>query len=270
MTHGERTSGDLVRQIVTLVVILGASVAANLLGMSVNGRETGEIANTTFNDTVLFFPASYVFATIWPVIYLGIVGVAIHQVLPSQATNPTYRRGGYLLAGNLILNALWVWVFGIGEFVLSFFLIIPIVASAVLTYAWMGIGASAGASVVERVLKVSLGIYAAWLTIATIASAATALVSAGWNGFGLGDSVWTIIMLGVGTLLGILLVLKYRDPTFAAVYAYAFIGILVRRTDTHGNVALAAAITAAVCVIVFAWSGIARARAPRPAHQAGA
>ena len=264
MSETTRTSGDLVRQIVTLVVILGASVAANLLGMSVNGQETGDIANTTFNDTVLFFPATYVFGTIWPVIYLGIIGLAIHQVLPSQATNLTYRQGGYLLAANLILNALWVWVFGIGEFVISFFLILPIVATAVLAYMWLGIGAPTGqpggAPVIERVFKVAVGIYAAWLTIATIASAATALVSAGWNGFGLTDTVWTVIMLGVGTLLCILLVIRFKDPTFAAVYVYAFIGILVRRYETHWTVGLAAAVTAAICVVLFAWAGIARLR----------
>lgn len=55
--------------------------------------DTGDIANQTFNDTVFFFPATYVFATIWPVIYLGIVGLTIRQALKSQATNPQYRRG---------------------------------------------------------------------------------------------------------------------------------------------------------------------------------
>jgi benzodiazapine receptor len=241
-------------------VILGASVAANLLGMSVNGQETGEIANTAFSDTVLFFPATYVFGTIWPVIYLGIIGLAIHQALPIQAANATYRRAGYLLAANLVLNALWVWVFGISEFVISFFLILPIVASAVLAYIWLEAGRSPAAPLVERVFKIAVGIYAAWLTVATIASAATALVSAGWNGFGLSDVAWTVIMTIVGTVLCIVLVLRYRDPTFAAVYAYAYIGILVRRIGTHESVALAAGVCAGVCVIVFVWSLVVRVR----------
>jgi hypothetical protein len=76
MAHEQATRADRVRQIVVLILILASTVAANGLSIAFSETDTGNIANQTFQDSVYFFPATYVFATIWPVIYLGIVGLA--------------------------------------------------------------------------------------------------------------------------------------------------------------------------------------------------
>ncbi|MFW5786546.1 MAG: tryptophan-rich sensory protein [bacterium] len=253
----ERT--DLIRQIVTLVLIVIGTVAANLLGMSVQGTETGEIANQSFQDSVFFFPAGYVFVTIWPVIYLGIVGLAIHQVLPSQRNNPRYRRGDYMLAVNLLLNAVWVLVFGLQLFVWSFVLIIPILVTAILAYKWLGVCLTPPApqpypTPWERFFKGAVSIYVAWLTIATVASASTALVAADWNGFGIGMESWGVIISIVGIVLGAVLLWVFRDPLFAVVYAYAYLGIMVRRLGEVPGVAITAAVGAGIFVVLFVLS----------------
>ena len=255
-----RTKADLTRQIITLVVIIGASVVANILGMAMGETDTGNIANETFNDTVYFFPATFVFATIWPVIYLGIMGLAIHQALPSQAVNPRYRRGGYMLAINLVLNAAWVWVFGGQFFTASFIVILPIMVTGVLAYAWLGVARSPGAPGAERVLKVSVGMYTAWLTIATVANASAALAAGGWNGFGLAYETWGVIMLIVGIGLGLILYLLFRDPAFPFVYMYAYAGILVRRIGEVQAIATAAAIGAGLFLVLLLLSLIFRGK----------
>ncbi|MFW5814290.1 MAG: TspO/MBR family protein [Spirochaetota bacterium] len=179
MSDQKRTRSDLVRRIVVLVLLLAGTVAANVLGMAMGATDTGDIANETFSDAVFFFPATYVFATIWPVIYLGILGLAVHQALPSQAANPLYRRGMWMLAINLVLNAGWVAVFGSQLFILSLVTIIPILVTGVLAYGWLGVGRSPEASAAEKVLTVAVSIYTAWLTIATVANVSLALAAAG-------------------------------------------------------------------------------------------
>lgn len=266
MSDQSRTTADVVRQIVVLVLILASAVAANFLGMAFSQIETGDIANELFDDTVFFFPATYVFGTIWPVIYLGIVGLAIHQALPSQATNPRYRRGTVMLTINLILNAGWVAVFGLRLFVLSLVTIIPILVTGVLAYAWLGVARSPEAPPAERILKVAVGIYTAWLTIATVANVSLALVIAEWGAFGVSYETWGVIMLIVGVGLGIVLLLLFRDSTFPAVYAYAYVGIMVRRLGESQPIVIAAVAGAAVFVGLFIVSMIVRGRrSPTPA-----
>lgn len=256
----EKSSNDTVRQIVVLVLIIAATAAANVLGIAMAGTDTGEIANTTFSDTVFFFPATYVFSTIWPVIYLGIVGLAIHQVLPSQAANERYRKGMYILAINLVLNAGWVAIFGAELFGLSLITIVPIVVTVVLANAWLGAGRTPTASTAEKILTLPVGIYTAWLTIATVANVSLVLADLNWDGFGIAYATWGIIMLIVGLALGIVFLLLFRDPMFPLTYAYAYIGIMVRRLGEFEGVVITAAIGAAVFVVLFIAAIVMRSR----------
>lgn len=246
MSDQSRTGADVARQVICLIVIIAATVAANLLGMAFSETDTGNIANETFSDTVFFFPATYVFVTIWPVIYLGIVGLAIHQAMPLQASNPRYRRGMLMLSINLVLNAGWVAIFGAELFIWSLVAIVPILITAALANAWLGVARTPAASTAEKVLTIPVGIYTAWLTIATVANVSLALVSAGWDGFGISYETWGVIMLGVGVGLGLVMLLLFRDAAFPAVYAYAYVGIMVRRVGSVQSVAIAAAIGAVV------------------------
>ena len=264
MSDESRNRSDVVRQIAVVVIVLAATFAANFLGAAMSQTDTGNIANENFSDSVFFFPATYVFATIWPVIYLGIVGLAIHQALPSQGTNPRYRRGMWMLAINLVLNAGWVAVFGAELFVLSLVTIVPILVTAVLAYAWLGTGRAGDASTAERVLGVSISIYVAWLTIATVANVSLALAAAGWDGFGISYETWGTIMIVVGIGLGVVMLLLFRDPVFPAVYAYAYLGIMVRRLGEVPPVVFAAAVGIVIFVALFALSLVMRSkRAPR-------
>lgn len=268
MSDQTRTTSDVVRQIAVLVLILASAVAANFLGMALSEIDTGDVANELFDETVFFFPATYVFGTIWPVIYLGIVGLAIHQALPSQATNPRYRRGTVMLTINLVLNAGWVAVFGLRLFVLSLVTIVPILVTGVLAYAWLDVARSPEAPLAERILKVAVGIYTAWLTIATVANVSLALVTAEWGAFGISYETWGVIMLVVGVGLGFVLLLLFRDPTFPAVYAYAYVGIMVRRLGESQPIVITAIVGAALFAALFVGSLIVLGRRDAPASAA--
>ena len=260
-TADARTGQDIARQLISLVLILGGTVLANILGLAMASTDTGNIANSTFNDTVFFFPATYVFTTIWPVIYLGVVGLAIHQALPSQATNPRYRAGVFMLGINLVLNGAWVAIFGARLFGWSLLAIVPILVTAVIANAWLRAGRSPEAPMAEKVFKIAVSMYTAWLTIATIANAAAALAAAGWDGFGIPYETWAIIISIVGIGLGSALTLLFRDPVFPVVYAYAYVGIVVRQWGQVRPVAITALVGAVVLVAVFVLAAAIKARA---------
>ncbi len=259
-TADARTGNDIARQVISLVLIVVGTVLANILGLAMAGTDTGDIANSSFNNTVFFFPATYVFTTLWPVIYLGIVGLAIHQALPSQATNPRYRAGVLMLGINLVLNAAWVAIFGARLFGWSLLAIVPILVTAVIANAWLRAGRSPDAPLPEKILKIAVSIYTAWLTIATIANVAAALAAAGWDGFGIAYETWAIIISIIGIGLGSALTLVFRDPVFPIVYAYAYVGIVVRQWDQVRPVAITALVGAALFVGVFVLAASIKAR----------
>lgn len=216
--------------IVTLVAIVVATIAANYLGFQAN-TDTGNIANQTFNDANYFFPATYVFTTIWPVIYLGIVGWAVYQALPAHRDNPRFRAAAPWLIVNLILNAVWVWVFGMEAFVSTLPIMLALVVTAVIAYDKLQIG-RVKVGRWERILQIPISIYLAWLTVATVANIASALISSDWNGFGLSYLTWGVIMLLVAAGLALFLYRTfYHDVVILLVYLYAFIGIIIRYSD---------------------------------------
>jgi hypothetical protein len=121
----------------------------------------------------------------------------------------------------------------------------------VIAYARLGVAHTPQAPTAERVLKTSVGIYTAWLTIATIANVSLALAAAEWGGFGLSYETWGVIISAVGIGVGLVLLALFKDASFPGVYAYAYIGIFVRQLGTVQPVAITAAIGAGVFLIVF-------------------
>jgi hypothetical protein len=74
-------------------------------------------------------------------------------------------------------------------------------------------------------LPLSFGLYTGWLFIATVVNIAAALIKLQWNGFGIADHVWAIIILIIAVLLVIAVQLKNRSATFPLPIAWAYFGI---------------------------------------------
>lgn len=240
---------DTIRQIATLVIMLGSIIAANYFGFQPD-TNTGEVANS-FDGSNFFFPAGYVFATIWPVIYLGLITYAIYQALPSQRDNPRFRAAAPWLMLNLLLNALWTYVFGQQAFVWSAVVIVGLLLTAVIAYRRLEIN-RADITGFERWLWIPISIYLAWLTIATVSNTAVSLITLNWNGFGLSYELWGAIMLVVAGLLAYYL---YRglngDWVVFVVYLYAYIGVVVRYLDDSTLVAGTAAVVALALLVAL-------------------
>jgi hypothetical protein len=266
MANKELIMSNKSRAVLTLIVIVLGTVVANYLGFQAN-TDTGDIANQTFNDANYFFPATYVFTTIWPIIYAGLIAWAVYQALPAHRDTPRFRAAAPWLMVNIALNALWVWVFGREAFVATLPVMLALVYTTVVAYRKLEIGREPVGRW-ERLLQIPISIYLAWLSVATVANVAAALIAVGWSGFGVSYEIWGLIMLLVGAGLSVFLYRSFHDDVvFPLVYLYAYVGIMARYSDVWPvlvGAAIGALIVAAVAARHF-WTS--RSHTASPASQ---
>lgn len=244
-----------------LVLMLVVNILASAL--PINNITTGAVSDSIPS---LFTPAGYVFS-IWGIIYLALIGFGIYQALPKQKDNPRLKRIGLWFFISSLFNSAWIFAWHYGQFALSVVLMLGLLVSLLMTYLRAGIvnhkslndsNNSQEARVAEYIfIDLPFGIYLGWISVATIANISSLLVVQGWGGFGLSASVWTIIMLVVGAILGILMTLLRHEVAFALVIIWAFMGIYVSRADQPA-VQITALVTAALVTLVLLASRLRR------------
>ena len=230
---GALRPGQLAVLVMTLVVIV-TNVLANALPIA--GRTTGDISDG-FTASVVT-PSGYVFA-IWGLIYLGLFAYAVWQVLPAQADNPRVQMVAWPVTVGHVANTLWIVAWHYLAFGASLLLMLVLLASLIVTYLRLRSapgGAGRGRSepgATERLLaRGTFSVYLGWITVATVANVTIWLLSIGWDGGFLPAAVWGAITLVVATLLGVRMLLRYRDAAYAAVLVWAFVGIVVNQFAT--------------------------------------
>jgi hypothetical protein len=100
---------------------------------------------------------------------------------------------------------------------------------------------------------VPFSIYFGWITVATIANITVFLLSLGWNGFGIAEPVWAIIILLVGASIGSLRMWKDKNIFYGAVFVWAYAGIWFKHSSVSGfNGAYPSIITTVIiCIVIF-------------------
>ncbi|MBD3885152.1 tryptophan-rich sensory protein [Phormidium tenue FACHB-886] len=253
------TRPNVVQPIVTLVAILatlGVNIFSNLYPL--NGANIGEISNTLFAD-VLIIPANYAFA-IWGLIYLGLIGFGIYQLLPSQRQNPRLRRVGYWLVVACLAQIVWVYLFLSRQFGLSVVAMLWILLPLIGIYERLEIGERRVPRSEKWLAQVPLSLYLGWISVATVVNMASALFASNWSGWGIDPQGWTVIMLGVSVTLAAVVAITRRDATLPLVIVWALVAIAIRQAR-FPFIAIAA-IGLAIILVLFVLFG--RWRSTRP------
>lgn len=222
----------------TLACMLVVNALANALPL--NGKNTGEISDSY---PVLFTPAGYVFS-IWGLIYIALIGFAVFQALPAQRANERINRIGGWFALSNVLNMAWLFAWHWEVLWLSVVFMVGLLACLLVIYTRLEIGLHARTSPMEQTMvDFPFSLYLGWISVATIANVSAALYASGWNGFGLAPQVWTVIMIIVAAVLGLLMIQRRNALAYPAVLIWALIGIRVRpdQNETVGTAAAAAA-----------------------------
>jgi hypothetical protein len=217
----------MLRPWLTLAAILAAfaiNTASNIV--PIKGQSIGEISNTLFQD-VLITPANYAFI-VWGVIYVGLFAFGGYQLLPRQQKNSTLDRIGYLITVGSIAQCLWVIVFQLRLFTLSFFAMALILLSLIAAYLQMH-------QATQRqslwYVQVPISIYLAWISVATVVNGAIALYAINWNGWGFSPVGWTITMLGAATVIAFIVTLRHQDLAFVGVFVWALVAIAAKHLN---------------------------------------
>jgi translocator protein len=226
----------IVNLIATILMVL-VNALANIL--PINRQTTGEISNKL---DVLFTPAGYVFG-IWGLIYFLLFIWTIRQFPSSRRDLPIYKNVTPLYVLSSALNIAWILLWHFEFFMLTVVVMIGLLVTLIRLY-----------HVIKNVKTsfwnlLPFSVYLGWTSVATIANIGYYLKHIGWNGFGLSDVAWTIIMLLVATLLALYFTYKNKDLIYPFVFVWAFIGIGVKNSASHSVVSITSYVLSAVILI---------------------
>ena len=98
-------------------------------------------------------------------------------------------------------------------------------------------------------LQLPFQLYAGWISVALIANTAFWLKKVEWNGFGISEPIWTIMMIIIAASVHLYMIWKQHMPVFALVAVWAFIAIAVANQQVNYAVA-ATALSLAVFIFL--------------------
>jgi hypothetical protein len=234
---------DIFRQIVVLISTIAVIVVNGLAtALPLNGQTTGEISD---RFDVYFVPAGYVFS-IWGLIYLALIGYSIFQLLPSQRENPQLRRIGYLYVLSCAANIGWIFLWHYEYFPWSLVAMVILLLALIAIYLILGIGRTGTSTAEKWLVRVPFSIYLGWITVATVANVTSVLDYLNWNGWGLSEEWWAVIILVVAGIIASAVSITRGDVAYVAVIIWAYVGIALKHSDTT----LVAVTTWVVAVLV--------------------
>lgn len=216
-----------VLNLLSLILVLVVNFLANYL--PINGYNTGELSDMYPN---LFVPAGITFS-IWGLIYLLLAVFVISQFISvsdkNQIKEDIIQKIGYLFFLSSLFNAAWILTWHYLYVFLSLLVMIGLLLTLIAIYQKLEIGLKNYSKKIYSIFILPFSIYLGWITVATIANVTAWLVNINWNGFGLSDIFWTVLVIIIGLIITLYTLLKRNDIAFSLVIAWAYLGIIIKR-----------------------------------------
>lgn len=242
--------------LINILLYMGMVVVnalANIL--PINGMKTGELSDMYPN---LFVPAGMTFS-IWGVIYALLLFMVIYQVVAVFGKKERFalsKNQGYVFALTCILNTAWILTWHYQQVLLSVIVMIGLLLCLISLY--NGVFNAKIQKVPARIAyRVTMNVYLGWISVAIIANMSALLVSWNWNGFGLPENVWTIIVMAVGLIIAVLVTLKNNVVFYPLVFVWAYYGIIVKRAAdvvVHQDIIITAWISIGLLALLIIYS----------------
>jgi len=217
-----------------------------------NGRTTAQVSDLYSNP---FTPAGYVFG-IWGIIYALLLVFVIYQILPKQKDKPFHKQIGALFILSSIFNIVWLFLWQYDYITVSVVLMFALLATLIAIYVRLGIGKTKVSLNEKLCVHLPFSVYLGWITVATIANVAAALVNVGWNGFGLNAETWAIVAVIVALAVVLMVIIARRDIAYSLVAVWALVGIAVKQ-NTYPSIITVAEVAVAVILIALTLSLVA-------------
>lgn len=227
----QRTTLIRIAVAVTFLAMVITNSLANIL--PINDVTTGQVSDSFPN---LFAPAGLTFS-IWGLIYLLLAGYTLYHVGffrddRTSSRTEMLNRIGILFVISSIANTAWVLAWHNYMIPVSMLLIVVILVCLILINKL-----TAKESFTTReyfFIRLPFSVYFGWITVATIANVTVLLVSIGWDGFGIAEATWTVMVLAVGLIIATATMIRNRDIAYGLVVVWAYAGILLRHISSEG------------------------------------
>ncbi len=224
-----------------------AMVVVNYLAnaLPIAGRNTGAVSNSYPN---LFAPAAYAFS-IWGLIYILLAIYVIYQSKKGKDELVSKVNGLFVLTS--LLNIWWILAWHHDWIWLSVILMLGLLFSLIKISKIFK--AHTFTKKEKWLVRLPFSVYLGWITVATMANITVFLVSINWNGFGLSEVFWTVLILIVGAIIGSLRTIQNHNVPYGLVLVWAYGAILYKHLSSTGFAKSYPEIilTALLCLLAF-------------------
>ena len=236
---------------VALIVTIVINYLSN--SGSLNGKTVADISGKYHN---YFTPAGYAFS-IWGVIYIGLLGFVFYtggSLFKKDRDHNTLGNDVVLQIGwwfviSCIGNSFWIiaWLYE--------YLWITVILMLIVLFSLLKIIINTRMELDFHPIKKYVfvfwpfAIYAGWISVALIADIAAWLTKIEWNGWGISQSTWTVIMIVVAGAINIFMIWKRNLREYALVGVWALVAIAVANRDGIKPIVYSSIIVAAIIFI---------------------
>lgn len=185
----------------------------------INDMSQSDVSDKYFT---LITPAGFTFS-IWSVIY-GLIAASL-VVLYLRRETSYYQRAldkiTPLFILTSVLNMAWIVLFSYelvelsNLFIFAYTIVLALICKQLL-------------AINDRkhfLLPLTFGLNTGWLMIAAVVNVASSLVKLEWNGFGLSDDLWGMIILIVAILIVVFVTTQTHNAAIPLPIAWAYFGI---------------------------------------------
>lgn len=211
------------------IAVLTVNFLANSLPL--NGKTPAQISDLYPN---LFVPAGLTFA-IWGAIYLLLSIWMAMQVIslfsPAQRAiaEPAAENVGQTFVFSCLFNVSWLFAWHWGYVGLSVFIMLLLLLTLVALNERTGNGRDKVNNYEKWLTHTAFGLYQGWITVALIANITAWLKASGWEGFGISQPVWAVLMIVAGTGIAAYITWSRNMIFHGLAVVWALYGICLKR-----------------------------------------
>lgn len=236
--------------VISYFLMIWVNAMANIL--PINNVTTGGVSDSFPN---LFAPAGVTFS-IWGLIYLLLGAYSVYQFTSKKINNKVSVPVNTLFIVSSLVNSTWIFAWHYRIMWLTVLLMLVLLGSLIKIADVLREAKLKGRDTL--LYKIPFGVYFGWITVATIANITAFLVSIGWNGFGLPDTTWMILILFIGCGISAWRMHKDSNIAYGLVPVWAYSGIWHKHTSPGGFAGSYPEVVTAVlvCIVLLVLSNV--------------
>lgn len=242
------TVSDRTRTVTVAVTALGQAVVGLGAQFLVDADSSTGAISDDYRSPVT--PAGYAFS-IWGLIYLACLALAVYQALPAQHSREVHRRTGWWLSVAFAAAAVWVPIFATRTLWLAQVVILGLLVCLVVAVRGLVRSGPAADRREQFALRLPVTLYLGWVTLATAAGFGTTFRSFGLAEEGTATTLVSLLLVLAATVFSVVVVGRFvAVAAFTFTAGWALVAIVVASSSLAVKVAAVAGLALVLAVLV--------------------